>query len=220
MACALLPSQPAEGQRENGSRIGRGGMARRLDVPGGSEGRRAWWGDPAAGKGRLRGGPMHRTSDDRRDVRLRLGDEPRSPRSLRGACAEAPGWRRARSTPLQGERGALCGAVGMRPARGRRVHGPAERLRLNDRDVRERRDRRLRGRWRLWRALSNSRLGRTLPGRGRSGSDRHDLLRRMWIAERRLRGRDALAGPAPIGRAHQRPAVARRATSMAQRHVR
>ena len=130
------------------------------------------------------------TGDDRCDVRLRLGDEPRRSPPLRGACAEAAGWRRPARAALQG-RGTPCDALGMRPALLRRVRRPGERVQR--RDVRQRRRRGLRGRWRLRRALSNRPLGRAVPGRGRGGSCSCRLLCGVWVAERRLRGRDALA---------------------------
>jgi len=81
------------------------------------------------------------TGDDRCDVRLRLGDEPRRSPPLRGACAEAAGWRRPARAALQG-RGTPCGALGMRPALLRRVRRPGERVQR--RDVRQRRHRGLR----------------------------------------------------------------------------
>lgn len=177
----------AGAKRENGSRTGRGGVAGCLDVPRGREGQTR--------KDRLRGGALRRASDDRRHLWLRLRDESRRPCGLRGACAEASRSRRAVSAALHGEHGPLCGTLGMRPAWRRRVQHPGERLRCSDPDVRERRDRRLRERRRLWRALSNRALGRAVPGNGRGGPGWPELLRGVWIAERRIRGRAALARP-------------------------
>jgi hypothetical protein len=208
MRAALTPGDLRQGgQRENVSRIARGGVARRIDLHSG-DGRttRRWFGP--ARKGRLRAGALRRASRGRRAVPVRPGDEPRSVRPLRGACAEAPGRGRARSTPLQGERRALRGAIGVRPARRGGVQRPGERLQYDVGDVRRRCHGRLRGRWRLWRALPNCALGRGVPGGGWSGPDEQDLLRRLRIAERRLRRRDALAAPSSPSDRVSRLAVA------------
>ena len=196
MRAALTPGDLRRGgQRENVSRITRGGVARRIDLHGGGNGRTTWRWSGAAGQGRLRGGSLRRASRGRREVPVRPGDEPRSVRPLRGACAEAPGRGRARSTPLPGERRALRGTIGVRPARRGGVQRSGERLPYDVGDVRRRCHGRLRERWRLWCALSNCALGRRMPGGGRSGPDEQDLLRRLRLAERRLRRRDGLAAP-------------------------